>query len=136
MNAVQHIAMNCRDIKAQEAFYTKHFGFRRARVFNHGTPGEFVMLRLGSMCIELFKNPNAGSATGAEQAIGFRHLAFEVKDIEKSVATLQNDGVKVGNVIDCSSIEPGLRVCFFQDPEGNWLELMEGWKDQAKPPKA
>jgi len=30
MGAVQHAALNCRNMKAQEQFYTKHFGFRRS----------------------------------------------------------------------------------------------------------
>lgn len=54
MNVIQHIAFNCRDLKAQEQFYVKHFGFHRCRTFNAGTPGEFLMLRLGSACLELF----------------------------------------------------------------------------------
>jgi glyoxylase I family protein len=31
-----HVALNCRDIAAIERFYTRHFGFRRARVINLG----------------------------------------------------------------------------------------------------
>ena len=26
-------------------------------------------------------------------------------------------------------------VCFFKDPEGNVLELMQGWQDQPDPPQ-
>jgi hypothetical protein len=29
---------------------------------------------------------------------------------------------------------PGLKVCFFNDPDGNAIELMEGWEDDPKPP--
>jgi glyoxylase I family protein len=65
MSAVQHVAMNCRDLRVQERFYTKHFGFRRARVFNAGTPGEFIMLRLDATCLELFQvGAEAKSARG------------------------------------------------------------------------
>ena len=81
MNAVQHLALNCRDRLAQEKFYTEHFGFKRARVFNPGQPGEFVMLRLGSMCLEFFGVDDKQS-TGGEQTVGFKHLAFEVPDLD------------------------------------------------------
>ena len=131
MAAIQHIAFNCRDLKAQEAFYTKHLGFRRARVFNEGTDREFIMLRLGPVCIELFQaQGDEKSQTAQEQPIGFKHLAFEVPDLEAAIASLKADGIEVEDIIDCSSILEGFRVCFFNDPDGNRLELMEGYKDQ------
>jgi hypothetical protein len=39
-------------------------------------------------------------------------------------------GREPGDIIDCSEIVPGMRVCFLTDPEGNIIELMEGWQDQ------
>ncbi len=133
---VQHISMNCRDKAAQEAFYTKHFGFKRARVFNAGTPGEFVMLRLGDCCVELFNADVPADARGGEQPVGFKHLAFEVEDIAASVAGIEADGIQTEGIIDCGETVPGLSVCFFLDPDGNRLELMQGWTDEANPPAA
>ena len=135
MSAVQHIAMNCIDRHRQEAFYTRHFGFQRARVFNPGTPNEFVMLRKGAVCVEFFSAPEGVQATGGEQPVGFKHLAFEVDDIEGKVRELQAAGVKTGEIIDCSGVVPGMRVCFFTDPDGNILEIMEGWSDEQNPPR-
>lgn len=131
MKTVQHIAFKCRDLKAQERFYSRHFGFRRARVFNAGTPDEFIMLRLGSTCIELF-SAGAGAAgqAGGAQPVGFQHLAFEVPDIKKAISELNADGIKTDPIVDCSSIAPGMSVCFFRDPDGNVLELMQGYRDQ------
>jgi len=128
MAGVQHIAFNCRDREAQEAFYAKHFGFRRVRVFNTGTDGEFVMLRSGPTCLELF-SAAAGQAGGGEQAVGFKHVALEVADVPAAVAALNADGIETERIIDCSSLAPGWRVCFFDDPEGNRLELIEGYQD-------
>jgi glyoxylase I family protein len=130
--ALQHIALNCRDRQAQESFFCKHLGFRRARVFNHGQPNEFVMLRLGGVCLELF---GAGSGErGGEQAVGFKHLAFEVDSLDASIAALRADGFEMGKIIDCAHHCPGMRVCFFRDADGNLLELMEGYCDQENPP--
>jgi glyoxylase I family protein len=128
MNTVQHIAFNCTDLKRQEQFYTSHFGFRRSRVFNAGTPNEFVMLRLGATCLELFTADEP--ATGCEQPVGFKHLAFEVPDIHVAIGKLHADGVETDPIIDCSSVVSGLRVCFFNDPDGNRIELMQGYQDQ------
>ncbi|MCK4376201.1 MAG: VOC family protein [Candidatus Brocadiae bacterium] len=133
---VQHVAVNCKDKAAQEQFYTKHFGFRRARVFNPGRPDEFVMLRLGDTCMELFQADAGPDASGGEQEVGFKHFCFQVPDVARKVAELNADGMQTGPVIDCSDQVPGLKVCFFNDPEGNVLELMEGWQDEADPPPA
>ncbi len=128
MNSVQHIAFNCRDIRRQEQLFTTHFGFRRARVFNAGTPDEFIMLRLGSTCVELF--PASDSGVAGEQSVGFKHLALEVPDLELAIANLHADGIETDPIVDCASVVPGLRVCFFTDPEGNRIELMQGYQDQ------
>ncbi|MHC4479674.1 MAG: VOC family protein [Planctomycetota bacterium] len=134
---VQHIGFNCRDKAAQERFYTEHFGFRRVRVLNAGQPDEFVMLRLGQLCMELFQAAAGGPEERAgEQKIGFKHLAFEVPDLAAKVAELKADGIETGPVVDCADLVLGLSVCFFDDPEGNVIELMAGWSDQADPPPA
>lgn len=131
---VQHLALNCRDRFAQETFYTRHFGFRRARVIMPGQPGEFVMLRLGSLCLELFGAPGQpADQGGGEQPVGFKHLAFEVADMESTLAGLRADGVVPDRVIDAGENVPGMRICFFRDPEGNILELMQGWHDEVFP---
>ncbi len=130
MMVIQHFAMNCIDRHRQEALYTKHFGFKRARVFNRDTDGEFVMLRLGGFCLELFDNPDAGEARGGEQAVGFKHLAFEVGNIDQKVAELNAAGVETDAIIDCDAVCRGMRVCFFKDPDGNILEIMEGYQDE------
>ena len=128
MNTVQHVAFNCTDIKRQEQFYAHHFGFRRSRVFNAGAPDEFIMLRLGSTCLELFTARQR--AVAGEQAVGFKHLAFEVPDLEAAVRALHADGIETDAIVDCSDTVPGMRVCFFNDPDGNRIELMEGYRDQ------
>lgn len=128
MSSIHHLSLNCRSLAVQEAFYTRHFGFKRARVFNPGKPDEFVVLRLGPACLELHKA--AKWDHGGEQPVGFKHIAFEVENVERSVDQLKNDGITVEKIIDLSEILKGLRVCFFNDPEGNRVELLEGWQDE------
>jgi len=81
---INHSAMNCRDLAAQEAFYSKHFGFQRSRTFKAGKPDEYIMLKLGSVRLELFPTDSLGTvnANGGEQVIGFNHLAFEVPRLD------------------------------------------------------
>jgi hypothetical protein len=42
--AINHIALNCRNAAAEEAFFAKHSGFQRSRTFNAGKPNEHIML--------------------------------------------------------------------------------------------
>jgi glyoxylase I family protein len=132
MAVVQHIGFNCIDRVKQEEFYTRHFGFERARVFNRGQDNEFVMLRLGACCIELFGADEAEpQPSPGAQTVGFKHLAFEVDDLDAKVKEMEAEGLEPGDIIDCSGVVPGLRVCFLKDPEGNILELMQGWQDES-----
>jgi hypothetical protein len=39
------------------------------------------------------------------------------------------DGVKAGDIIEYSESVAGHRICFFDDPEGNKVEIMRGWSD-------
>ncbi len=133
MSAFTHIAFRCRDSFAQEAFYTKHFGFKRCRTFNRGEPGEFFLLKLGDMRLELFPpdpDQKSEAAKGGEQPVGFRHVAFEVPKLEPVLEGLRADGIEPDPIRVVAAV-PGMRIVFFRDPEGNIIELMEGYRDEA-----
>jgi hypothetical protein len=49
-----HVGMVCKDPIRLEKFYTKHFGFTRARVFAPG-PDQVVIIRSENLALELFK---------------------------------------------------------------------------------
>lgn len=131
-SSVQHVAFKCRDVSAQEQFYAKHFGFKRVRTFFKDAPGEFILIRSGATCLELFPSgPDTSPAAAEDDRIGFTHLAFEVHDIEAVVAGLQADGVATDEIKDCSKHCEGMSVCFFNDPDGNRIELMQGYRDES-----
>jgi glyoxylase I family protein len=132
MNAFTHIAYNCRDIFAQEKFYTKHFGFKRCRTFNRGKPDEFFLMKLGSMRLEFFTARDLKpEARGGEQTLGYKHLAFEVPDLDAALAALHANGLEHDPIHPIPNVAPGARIAFFRDPEGNIVELMEGYRDEV-----
>ena len=130
--AINHIALNCPNAAAQEAFFAKHFGFQRSRTFNAGKPDEYVMLKLNSVRLELFRTDSAKTEhqKGGEQGIGFKHLAFEVPRLEPAIEALRADGIEPDPIIDMGQLIPGCRIVFFRDREGNIVELMEGYRDE------
>jgi catechol 2,3-dioxygenase-like lactoylglutathione lyase family enzyme len=124
---VNHIAFACRDLAAQEAFYTKHFGCKRSRTFNAGQ----FMLKMGNTRLELFSSEHMHASVnkGGEQPVGYKHLAFDVESIDPILAGIRADGMNPGSIIDLGG---GARILFFCDPEGNIIELMEGYKDDPE----
>ena len=132
--AFNHIAFRCRDLPAQEAFYIKHFGFKRSRTFSRGEAGEFIMLKLGGVRLELFPSDPTkelpADAKGGEQTIGFMHLAFDVPRLEPVIEGLRAAGIEPDPIIDVSHVMKGARIVFFRDPENNLIELMEGYYDE------
>ena len=73
-----HVALNCRDMATIEQFYTKHFGFRRARVIDLGED-QIVFLKSGHVYLELFRATEAAPTLPAKNDgfawPGVRHLA-------------------------------------------------------------
>ena len=52
--SLSHISLTCDDPIAVERYYTKHFGFRRARVVDMGQGAQVVFLRGAGTVLELF----------------------------------------------------------------------------------
>jgi glyoxylase I family protein len=131
--SINHIALNCLNVGAQETFFSKHFGFQRSRTFNSGKPNEFIMLKLGTVRLELFPTNPALTMQqkGGEQLIGFKHLAFDVPKLERAMESLRADGIEFDPIIEQDHVVPGMRIVFFRDPEGNIIELMEGYRDEV-----
>lgn len=134
-----HVAMCCKDPLAVERFYTKHLGFRRARVYAPG-PGQVVMLSAGDVYLELFpatKDAPAPPVGGAgPEYPGWRHLAFLVDDLDGKLAEMGDDARITLGPVDMSESIPGMRVVWLADPEGNIVELNHGYVDEENPPQA
>jgi lactoylglutathione lyase len=57
----------------------------------------------------------------------FDHLAFEVKDIEKCITAMRNEGVTITD--KPFRLSPsGSMIAFVEDPDGTLIELIEGKK--------
>jgi len=91
------------------------------------------MLRLGEVRLELVPTDAAKTMyeKGGEQVIGFKHLAFDVAKLEPIIEALRADGIEPNPIIDVGRFIPGCRVVFFCDPEGNIIELIEGYRDEG-----
>jgi len=130
----------CADLAATERFYSTHFGFRRARVIPLGEGDEIIFLKSGSCYLELFKaketNPApAATGTGPEYP-GWRHLAFKVDDVDATLAAIGPDARITAGPMGFDAFIAGWKSAWVADPDGNIVEISQGYVDEEDPPSA
>ena len=124
LNKQHHIAVIASDYEKAREFYIEKLGFRLEREFYRPAQNDYLrMLRLGETVIELFVRPDAPERVNNPEALGLRHLAFQVEDIEPVVRWLSSMGIETEPI----RVDPynGGRFTFFKDPDGLPLELHE-----------
>lgn len=124
LNKQHHIAVICSDYAKAKDFYIDKLGFTLEKEFYRPANNDYLrMLRLGETVIELFIRPDAPARVNNPEAMGLRHLAFRVEDIEPAVKWLNDMGIETEPVRE----DPynGGRFTFFKDPDGLPLELHE-----------
>jgi glyoxylase I family protein len=132
--AFHHVAISCKDPVVTERFYLQHFGFRRARVIPLGNDQQIVFLRNGNTYLELFKAEGNAPAPVATQDgphyAGWRHIAFIVDDVDATLAAMGNDARVTLGPLSFDAFIPGWRTVWVADPDGNIVEISQGYKDQ------
>ncbi len=134
-----HMAIACRDFAAVEAFYTKHFGFRRSRAFELN-PGRLVFLKCGDAYLELFEasgqSPAPAATNDGPTYPGWRHIAFQVDDVDAKLAEMGPDAKITLGPLDFGGFIPGWRTVWVADPDGNIVEISQGYTDDTSSPSA
>jgi glyoxylase I family protein len=134
--AFSHMALACKDPLAIERFYSRYFGFKRARVVTLGK-SQVVFLKMGNMYLELFQSseelpvPTAGGS-GPEYP-GWRHLAFMVDDVDARLAEMGAAAKITAGPMNFNDFIRGWRSVWLADPEGNIIEISQGFVDQETP---
>ena len=136
--APHHVGLSSSDPLALERWYAKHFGFRRKRVYAPG-PGQVVVIGTEGASLELFPaegdRPAAPEGDGAgPQYPGFRHLAFLVDDLDAKLAEMGDEATITLGPLGMGELVPGMRVAWISDPDGNIVELNQGYVDEPDPP--
>lgn len=124
LEATHHVAVICSDEATALDFYVNKLGFAVEKETWRETQQDWLrMLRLGDTVIELFIKADAPRRPTEPEALGLRHLAFRVSDIEAAVAWLHARGIETEPIRE----DPynGGRLVFFRDPDGLPLELHE-----------
>jgi glyoxylase I family protein len=140
MSALQihHISLTCRDPLATERFYTRCFGFRRARVVPLGADNQIVFLRGPGIYLELFAATEDAPVPAPEGDgypwPGIRNFSFEVEDVDAKLAEIGSDADIAFGPMSFDAFIPGWRSAWLRDPDGNLVQITQGYTDEQDPP--
>ncbi|HZY38710.1 MAG TPA: VOC family protein [Mucilaginibacter sp.] len=125
INRIHHIAIICSDYERSKHFYTQVLGLKIVReVYREERNSYKLDLEVGDQYqVELFSFPNPPRRPSRPEAVGLRHLAFEVDDIETAIAEVVLHGV----IAEPTRVDEftGKRFTFFADPDGLPIEFYE-----------
>jgi glyoxylase I family protein len=132
-----HTAITCKDPLNVERWYRKHFSFERARVYAPG-PDQVVMVKANAVYLEIFKATKEAPVPEPEGSgyewPSWRHVAFYIDDLDAKLAEMGHEAnLKLGP-LDMGQFIPGMRAAWIADPEGNIIELNQGYYDEDDPP--
>lgn len=125
LSAVHHVAIICSDYALSKHFYTEILGLTIiGEVYRAERQSYKLDLAVnGHYQIELFTFPDPPKRPSRPEALGLRHLAFAVADLDAAIEHL----IKHGVVTEPIRVDEhtGRRFTFFADPDGLPLELYE-----------
>jgi len=132
MGTFDHVGLNVGDLPGMTRWYAEaldlkvEFEFALAGVDFGG-----VMLRSEDGCrIELLhragSQPGMQAQSPVEAALtrGYGHFALDVPDVDRAYAALVGHGAS-DRMSPRPSPEPGVRMAYVADPEGNLIELVD-----------
>lgn len=125
LKGVHHIAIICSNYEKSKHFYTQILGFTiDQEIYRLERDSYKLDLSLnGHYTIELFSFPSPAPRPSRPEAMGLRHLAFNVDNISEAKLQLESSGIECEPIrVDESTNK---KFFFFSDPDDLPLELYE-----------
>ena len=96
LNKIHHIAILCSDYQKSKTFYTEVLGLTIIReIYREERQSYKLDLALnGIYVVELFSFPNPPQRSSRPEAVGLRHLAFEVINLEETITFLTSKNIE------------------------------------------
>ncbi len=60
---------------------------------------------------------------GLRAATGYRYWTIHVSNLSEALAVVEKAGYKIP--VPAKVIRPGVTIAMLEDPDGNWLELLQ-----------
>jgi predicted enzyme related to lactoylglutathione lyase len=110
---LEHVAIECKDLKASIEFYRKFFGGTPTEVRTGAAGYPFCFIKInGEVPIQLMES---------KEPKGVHHYGFVTDDIEQAVKDFKARGAKV--LRESHDVKGKLTTVFLQDPNGLQLEV-------------
>ena len=117
VNKVGHVVLNVKEVDASIKFYTEALGMELMSKNERG----MAFLSFGSQHhdIALFPAP----VEAERGTLGLNHIAMQIEGGELELRELYGNLVKAGAQVDHTSDHGLTHSVYFQDPDGNHLEI-------------
>jgi len=135
-----HVGISVADVHEAADWYCAALGLAREfefEVAHVGLRGAMLLSPAGYR-VELLERAGSvrsgqppGSPDEAALRRGYGHMCLDVPDVDAAHAALISAGA-VGRMAPRASPEPGVRMAFVADPEGNLIELIDRTASRAR----
>jgi glyoxylase I family protein len=114
---IDHVVLRVRDLAGMVRFYEQALGFKVERTLD---TLKLVQMRAGASLLDLVSRDRPDAGTG-----NMDHLCFRVEPFDRAAisARLAPLGVKLGETVQRYGAEGTGPSIYFDDPEGNQIEL-------------
>ena len=119
-SCIEHMAIAAKDTAALARWYQDRLGFTVAYDNKKDPPTIFVRLGEGSL-LEIIPASQEPRRERKTSDPGMSHFAISVQDFEAVQADLTAKGIEVRDIREASR---GVKVGFFEDPEGNLVQVI------------
>lgn len=124
LNGLDHLALNVKDMKRAEEFYTQVLGFPVIHRTETQAGLKHIEVDAGNIAIALFESPDLDLENAHKTMTddGYLHFAFGASydQFDKTLQSLKQDGV----IMDGKPRDWGKSVSvYFRDPDGHQLEI-------------
>lgn len=125
-NAID-IGIVTNNIDAMLGFYRDTLGLEFEATIPMPGGGTMHRYRVGDSVVKIVEaEPRPREAAppgGIRGATGYRYWTIWVKNLQSSLDKITADGFKT--VVPLKEIRPGVTIAIVEDPDGNWVELLQ-----------
>jgi len=121
------IGIVVKDAAAAVAFYRDALGFEDTGTMPMPGGGTMYRLLCGTTLVKIVdpgkELPASAPGGGITGAYGYRYWTISVPNLDELTAKCEAAGAKVA--VKPREIREGVRISIVEDPDGNWVELLE-----------
>ena len=116
-----------RDAGPMLKFYRDTLGLALEGEMDMPGGGKMTRLKCGNTVVKLVvqgREPKADAPPGGlAGATGYRYWTITVSNLDEAAAACADAGYKLP--VPVTEIRPGVRIAMVEDPDGNWVELLQ-----------